>query len=61
VNYKRAYVVMLALCIYYSRPVLFSSQGKPARCEVFNEAEPMYPDASIKTSFPKNHDSARLK
>jgi hypothetical protein len=38
------------------RLVLFSSQEKSTRREVFNEIEPMYPKAAIKVSFPQNYE-----
>jgi hypothetical protein len=36
----------------------FHHRGRQRGCEVFNEAEPMYPEATIKASFPKisNHN-----
>jgi hypothetical protein len=55
-NYKRASIVVLASHIY-----TFPHRGSPQGCEVFNEAEPMYPEASIKTLFPKKHDGAWSK
>jgi hypothetical protein len=34
-------------------PYSFSHKGSPQGCEFFNEAGPMYPEASIKASLPK--------
>jgi hypothetical protein len=53
VSYKQASVVGLASHIYFSNPYSFPHRGSPQECEVFNEAELMYPRASIKLRSPK--------
>jgi hypothetical protein len=44
VSYKQASVVGLASHIYFSKPYSFPHRGSPQECEVFNEAELMYPE-----------------
>jgi hypothetical protein len=39
----------------------FPYRGSPRGCEIFNEAEPMYPKAVIKASFPQNLDQNRVE
>jgi hypothetical protein len=57
VSYKRASVVGLASHTFQS-PYSFPHSGSLQECVVFNEAELMYPEASIKLHSPKNshHD-----
>jgi hypothetical protein len=51
-KYKRAFIKVVVFL--FSRLILFSSQGKPARAH-------MYPKAAIKSSFPKNLRDYRVK
>jgi hypothetical protein len=53
-NYKRAFIIEVALHILFQGPYSFSHRGSPQVPEVFNEAEPMYPEAAIKALFPQN-------
>jgi hypothetical protein len=54
VNYKRVSTVALVphICFLKS-PYSFPHRGSLKGCEVFNEAELMYPEASIKLHPPK--------
>jgi hypothetical protein len=61
-SYKRASAVVLASYNLLSKsPYSFPHRGSPQGCEVFNEAELMYPEASINLHSLKIHVRARSK
>jgi hypothetical protein len=61
-NYKRASAVELVPCIYFLKsPYSFSHRGSPLGCELFNETELMYPEASIKLRSQKTHVKTRVE
>jgi hypothetical protein len=51
-NYKGAFAVVVESSIYFQGPYSFPHRRSPQVCEVFSEMEPMYPEATIKASFP---------